>query len=115
VQTRFVGALHFQWIYFSGPTVELQATTDALTFKARFGVGYILGPWIASREEVAKIRASRHFWEIGTGIEFHLVDGRRWTFWVITPGPVLINLHKLGYPVTLPPWYPLASPAKDLG
>jgi hypothetical protein len=111
MQSRFVGALHVPWrIYFSGPTVELRATSDALSFKPRFGLAHILGPWIASRGEVANISTSRHFWEIGIGIEFHLVDGRRWTFWVITPEAVLNRLQELGYPVTLPPGHPSARP-----
>jgi hypothetical protein len=122
---RFIGGLPFTWRqYFSYPLIEMRATTDMLTFSVRFGLGLVThlltpsrSPWILSRGEVASIRVAETglLPDLGTGIELRLLDGRRWTFWSSKRDLVLIHLHKLGYPVTLPPWYPPASPAKDLG
>jgi hypothetical protein len=101
----------------------LCATTDSLTFRVRFGLGLVISPfifsrspWIFSREEVVSIRAAdRKFLDpFGLGVDLRMLDGRRSTFTSFERDLVLIRLHQLGYPVTLPPWYPPASPAKDL-
>jgi hypothetical protein len=59
--------------------------TDSLTFSLRFGIGHFWGPWIVKPEEVAKIKATDSRFFMVIGVEFHLVDGRLWTFWTFNP------------------------------
>jgi hypothetical protein len=108
MSTRFVGALNLSpLLAVSFPLAELHATSEALSFRLRFGLGRvgprtISGPWIVSRGEVASIRpiVSRFF--TLTRIEFHLVDGRLWTFGPHESQEVLTCLRQLGYPVMTP-------------
>jgi hypothetical protein len=107
---RFVGGLAFSRTrYVSTPLVELRATTDALSFNLRFGLGRMWGPWIVSRAELASIRTAPSPILQWIRIDLHMLDGRHWTFWATTPEAVLHCLQQLGYPVTLPPGYPPAK------
>lgn len=86
--------------------VEQRATTDSLTFILRFGFGRLWGPWIVKPEEVTKIKATDSRFFMVIGVEFHLLDGRLWTFWTFNPEAVLYCLQQFGYPVTFPLSYP---------
>jgi hypothetical protein len=120
---RFIGGLRLpRWRRVDFPFIEFCATTDALTFRIRFGLGRVSSlffvsrsPWIFSREDVAHIQATeaKFLDPLGLGVDLRMLDGRHWTFWSFNRDLVLIRLHQFGYPVTLPPWYPPASPAKD--
>jgi len=106
MSTRFIGGLRVSQLQVTYPLVELRATTDALTFSLRFGLGRvgprsITGPWVASREEVANIRPIASAVLQLMRIEFHLVDGRIWTFGSLKPHEVLPCLRQLGYPVRI--------------
>jgi hypothetical protein len=121
---RFIGGLCLpRWQRVGFPFIEFCATTDALTFKVRFGLGPVSSlffvsrsPWIFSHEEVANIRATdaKSLDPLGLGVDLRMLDGRRWTFQSFNRDLVLIRLDQLGYPVTLPPRYPPASLPKDL-
>jgi hypothetical protein len=100
---RFIGGLQLSPVQnTTQPWIELRATTDSLTFSLRFGFGRWAGPWIVKPEEVAKIKATHSRFFMVIGVEFHLLDGRLWTFWTFNPDAVLHCLQQLGYPVTLP-------------
>jgi hypothetical protein len=101
---RFIGGLQLSPVQnTTQPWVELRATADSLTLSLRFGFGRWWGPWIVKPEEVAKIKATDSKFFIGSGVEFHLLDGRLWTFWTFNPEAILQCLRQLGYPVTLSP------------
>ena len=101
---RFIGGLQLSPVQdTTQPWVELRATTDSLTLSLRFGFGRWWGPWIVKSEEVTKIKATDSKFFMGSGVEFHLLDGRLWTFWTFNPEVVLHCLRQLGYPVSLPP------------
>ena len=103
----FIGGLELASGYrASWPLVGLNATTDALIFRLRFGLSHIgpknvVGPWVAGRAEVARIRPVAGVLK-QLVIELRMVDGRVWTFGSYKPHEVLARLRQLGYPVRLP-------------
>ena len=103
MSTRFIGGLNWSPARTaSAPLATLWATTDSLTLSLRFGFGRWWGPWIVKPEEVAKIRDTGGKY-LGSGVEFHLLDGRLLIFGTFHGEEVLHCLQQLGYPVTLPP------------
>jgi len=80
----------------------MRATTDALSFSLRFGLGRIVRPWIITREEVSRIRATDSEFILLIGVELYKNNGRLWRFWTMSPEAVLRCLQELGYPVILP-------------
>lgn len=111
---RFIGGLHLsRWQYVGVPFIEFCGTTDALTFRVRFGLGPVSNlffdswshfvnpsPWIFRREDVAQIQATeaKFFDFLGLGVDLRMFDGRHCTFWSHNRDLVLIRLHQLGYP-----------------
>jgi hypothetical protein len=100
MSSRFVGGLNLSpRMNFTQPLVELNATRDTLSFRLRFGPGLFVGPWIVSRKEVARIRATDSDFSMVRGVELYLLDGRCWRFWTMKPGAVLNCLEQLDWPV----------------
>jgi hypothetical protein len=104
--TRFFGGLNPSPTYtISRPLVELTATSHALTFSLRFGLGHIWKPWVVTKEEVAGVKVTVAPLFGSLRIRIHMIDGRLWTFWANSPEAVIPCLQQLGYPVTLPQDY----------
>ena len=88
------------------PLVELEIAPDMLTFRLRFGVSRLAGPWVLPRADVANVRVYRRGSWMSSGVRIGELDGfTEWFFWTTSPDEVVSLFHDLGYPVTGPhPW-----------
>lgn len=98
LSTRRVGGLNVSpMLNLTRPLVTMRATADEVVFIPRFGIHHLVGPWRVSRAEVLRLRlAPGRF--LGSGVEFHLRDGRLWTFWTAHPTDAIADLAYLGFP-----------------
>jgi hypothetical protein len=81
----------------TAPFIELVATPNALEFRARFGLGRIMGPWRVERAQVDKIYRVRGLIWDGVGIRGK--DSLHWIAFPFTVEPLLLTLEEMGYPV----------------
>jgi len=104
---RFIGGWQLDASNATWPFIELAATTETLTLRARFGLARICRTQMVTRDEVADIRIASGLFLYGMGIEIHTRDRfRTCTFWTLSAGQVLVALRQFGYPVTFPPRCP---------
>lgn len=79
------------------PLIELVATPEQLVFRARFGLGRFLGPWLLERAQVGRIFKAPGIMGDCIAIQGdHYLD---WTIYTFSPEPILLTLEELGYPV----------------
>lgn len=62
----------------SSPLVQMTVSSESVDFRARFGLGRLLGPWSARTADVASVKASAGF--LRNGVEIRLRDGQAWVF-----------------------------------
>ena len=93
---RVIVGLDNQQFRATVPLIELVATPERLEFRARFGLGRIMGPWHVERTEVTKVFKVRLLWSHCVGIRGN--EGLEWTILTSSPDPILLTLEELGYP-----------------
>lgn len=93
---RVIVGLDNQKFRATAPLIELFATPDWLEFRARFGLGRLMGPWRAERAQVTKIYRVRGLISDGVGIQG---DSIHWIAFPFRVEPLLLTLEEMGYPV----------------
>jgi hypothetical protein len=78
------------------PLIELTATPERLEFRARFGLGLLLGPWRFERKQVTRIFAGPGWFSDCLRIQGDHPDMKVFTY---SPAPLMLTLEELGYPV----------------
>jgi hypothetical protein len=99
VETSVVGGLALSDVsVYTWPLIELRATEECLTFRARFGLGRFVGPWRLDRTQVRAISVTEG--RVQRGIEILGLQGQRWVFFALSrpKAQVVDDLATLGYP-----------------
>lgn len=88
--------MEYRAIRATAPLIELTATEDHLLFRARFGLGLLMRPLRFERRQVNRIFAAPSWLSDCVRMQGDHLDLTVFTF---SPGPLMLSLEELGYPV----------------
>ena len=88
--------IEYRTIRATVPLIEFTATPERLEFRARFGLGILVGPWRFDREQVTEFFTTPGWFSNRVNIRGNQFEMQVFSF---SPEPLLLTLEELGYPV----------------